>query len=115
MNDRLRGAIRGPGDVADRDYLPEFHRLEDRAEIVAVCGRGPERARRVAERLGVPWFTDQSLMNEEIGIDVTVNLTPIQAHEATTRVALEAGQHVYTEKPLATSIAAATQLRDLGR
>ena len=115
MNDRFRVAILGPGDVATRDYLPEFHRLEDRSEIVAVCGRGPERARAVAERLGVPWFTDQSRMNEEIEIDVTVNLTPIQAHEETTRAALEAGHHVYSEKPLAQSIAAATELRDLAR
>lgn len=115
MNDRVRIAILGPGDVAGRDYLPEFHRLEDRAEIVAVCGRGQERARTVAGDLGVPWFTDQSLMNAETEIDATINLTPIQAHEATTRTALEAGHHVYSEKPLAMSIAAATELRDLAR
>jgi len=115
MNDRVRIAILGPGDVATRDYLPEFHRLEDRAEIVAVCGRGEERARAVAGDIGVPWFTDQSHMNDDIEIDATVNLTPIQAHEATTRTALEAGHHVYSEKPLAMSTAAATELRDLAR
>lgn len=115
MNDRVRIAILGPGDVASRDYLPEFHRVEDGAEIVAVCGRGEERARMVAEDLGVPWFTDQSRMNDDIEIDATVNLTPIQAHEATTRTALEAGHHVYSEKPLAMSIPAATELRDLAR
>jgi predicted dehydrogenase len=115
MSDRVRIAILGPGDVASRDYLPEFHRLEDRAEIVAVCGRGEGRARAIAGRLGVPWFTDQSRMNDDIEIDATVNLTPIQAHEETTRTALEAGHHVYSEKPLAMSVAAATELSDLAR
>ncbi len=44
----LRIGMIGCGDVALRDYLPEFHRLADRAELVAVCGRGPERVRAVA-------------------------------------------------------------------
>ena len=37
-------ALIGVGDVAQRDYLPEFHRIAARAEIVDVAGRAPERA-----------------------------------------------------------------------
>lgn len=113
MTAPVRVAILGPGDVATRDYLPEFHRLADRAEIVAVCGRGEERARTVATGLRVPWFTDQARMNDEIAIDALVNLTPIPVHERTTTIALEAGQHVYSEKPLAASVDAGLRLRDL--
>jgi predicted dehydrogenase len=55
----LRLAIVGVGDVAQRDYLPEFHRLAGRAEIVAVCGVHADRAKDVAARFGVPrWSTD---------------------------------------------------------
>jgi predicted dehydrogenase len=112
MTERARVAILGPGDVAHRDYLPEFHRIEDRAEIVAVCGRTEGRAREVAHRYGVAWFTDQATMLRDVAIDALLNLTPIQAHAATTAMALDAGVHVYSEKPLAGSAAGG---RDLER
>ena len=33
----------GCGEVAQRVYLPEFHRLNDKAALVAVCESGPEQ------------------------------------------------------------------------
>jgi predicted dehydrogenase len=108
----VRLAILGPGDVARRDYLPEFHRIADRAEIVAVCGRGEERARATGESLGVPWFIDQTEMTQAVEIDAVVNLTPIGVHERSTMAALEAGLHVYSEKPLGVSVEGAVRLRD---
>ena len=42
---KLKLALLGAGDVAQRDYLPEFHRIADRAELVAICSRTAERAR----------------------------------------------------------------------
>lgn len=112
MTAPLRLAILGPGDVAQRDYLPELPRIADLATVVAVCGLGESRARATAEQLGASWFTDVSQMLEASHLDVVVNLTPIHDHEATTMLCLEAGAHVYSEKPLATSVAGATQLRD---
>jgi predicted dehydrogenase len=112
MSERVRLAILGPGDVAHRDYLPEFDRIGDRAEIVAVCGRSEGRARALAERHAVAWFTDQATMLRDVTIDALLNLTPIQAHAATTAMALEANLHVYSEKPLAGSVA---EGRDLAR
>jgi predicted dehydrogenase len=110
MGDRLRLAILGPGDVAQRDYLPEFGRIADRAEIVAVCGRTEARARAVAEQHGAAWFTDEATMLQEARIDALVNLTPIQSHFETTLMALEAGVHVYSEKPLAGTVAEGRRL-----
>lgn len=113
---RLKLALLGCGDVAQRDYLPEFHRIADRAELVAVCGKGEERAREVATRFGIPaWYTDAGRMLASEEIDAVVNLTPIQAHAETTLAALRAGKHVYCEKPIATDLAAAERLRDEAR
>lgn len=110
---RMKLALLGCGDVAQRDYLPEAHRIADRAEWVAVCGRGEERARATAERYGIPaWYTDAARMYEAEDIDAVVNLTPIQAHVETTLAAIRAGKHVYCEKPVAGSVTDAERLRD---
>lgn len=110
---KLKLALLGCGDVAQRDYLPEFHRLADTAELVAVCGRGAERARAVAGRYGVAaWYTDYGRLLAETDVDAVINLTPIQLHFETTLAALAAGKHVYSEKPIATTVEQARRLRD---
>lgn len=113
MTGRLRMALLGCGDVAERDYLPELGRVRARAELVAVCGRTETRARSVAERYGVSWYTSYERMLAEIDADIVVNLTPMQLHYETTSAALRHGMHVYTEKPVATSPAEARTLVDL--
>ena len=106
-------AFLGCGDVAQRDYLPEFHRLGDRAEIVAVCGRTAARAATVAAQYGIPHvYTDYQQMLAETDADAVINLTPIQLHAETTLAALAAGKHVYTEKPVASTVADAVRIRD---
>jgi predicted dehydrogenase len=109
----LRLAVVGVGDVAQRDYLPEFSRLAGRAEITVVCGRGAERAADVAARFGVPrWSSDFREVVAADDVDAVVNLTPIPVHREITLAALRAGRHVYSEKPLASSAREAQELRD---
>lgn len=113
---KLKLALLGVGDVAQRDYLPEFHRLADRAKLVAACGRGPDRVRAVADAYRIPArYTDLHQMLAETDADAVLNLTPIQLHAETTLACLRAGKHVYTEKPVAGSVAAAERLRDEAR
>lgn len=110
--EKVRLALLGCGDVAQRDYLPEFHRLGDRAEIVAVCGRGEERVREVARQYAIPrWYTDYERMLAESNAHAVVNLTPIQLHTETSLAVLEAGKHLYTEKPVASTVADALAIR----
>jgi predicted dehydrogenase len=109
----LRVAVVGVGDVAQRDYLPEFHRLSGRVEITVVCGKRAERAQGVAARYGVPrWSTDYREVVAADDVDAVVNLTPIPAHHQITLAALSAGRHVYSEKPLASSSAEALELHE---
>jgi predicted dehydrogenase len=44
------------------------------------------------------------------GVDLVLNLTPPAAHAAVVGAALEAGKHVYTEKPLATTAGVGREL-----
>jgi len=109
----LRLAVVGVGDVAQRDYLPEAHRLAGKAELAVVCSRHEDRARGVAERCAVPRWTTDYREAIESDVDAVVNLTPLGLHHEINRAALESGRHVYTEKPLAASAREARELRDL--
>jgi predicted dehydrogenase len=110
--DKIKLAFLGVGDVAQRDYLPEFHRLTDRAEIVAACGRTESRVRAVAEKFNIgQCYTDYEKMLAETDAEAVINLTPIQSHLETTLAALQAGKHVYTEKPVASRVSEAEQIR----
>jgi predicted dehydrogenase len=110
---KIKLAFIGVGDVAQRDYLPEFHRLGDRAEIVSVCGRTESRVRSVADQYGIAeWYTDYQTMLTRTEAEAVVNLTPIQLHFETTVAALQSGKHVYSEKPLASSVSDAKLIRD---
>lgn len=105
----------GAGDVAERDYLPEWHRIAEHADLAVVCSRSEARARHVAETYGIPsWCTNY----EEVlasDVDAVLNLTPIGQHEKVTRAALDANHHVYTEKPLALTSSDAEELRRVAR
>jgi predicted dehydrogenase len=104
-------ALLGCGDVAHRDYLPEFHRIAHRAEIVAVCGRSPERAQHTAQQYGIPnVYTDYAKMLRETDAEAVINLTPMQLHYETNLASLQAGKHVYTEKTAATNFQQAHHL-----
>jgi predicted dehydrogenase len=110
---KIRLALLGCGDVAQRDYLPEFHRLAERAEIVAVCARSESRVRDVAQQYQIDaWYTDYARMLAESDAEAVINLTPIQQHTETTLAALEAGKHVYSEKPMASTVAQALRIRE---
>src|SRR5262250_669018 len=101
----------GCGEVAQRVYLPEFHRLNDKAALVAVCDRVEERARATQQRFGArTYYTDLDRFLRESDAEIVVNLTPHNAHVPVSMAALEAGKHVYTEKPLAQSVDDATRL-----
>lgn len=107
----IKLALLGCGDVAQRDYLPELHRLRDRVELVAVSGRGEDRARAVAQEYGIArWYAGYREMLAETEAAAVLNLTPIQLHAETTLAALQAGKHVYSEKPVAGNVAEARRL-----
>ena len=101
----------GCGEVAQRVYLPEFHRLHDKATLVAVCDPVVERASTAQQRFGArTYYTDLDCFLRQSDVELVVNLTPHRAHVPVSMAALTAGRHVYTEKPLAQSVDDATRL-----
>ena len=79
-------------------------------ELVLV-GRSEERLRRIAERHGLDrWTTSLDEVLADPAVDVYFDAQVTSAREASVRQAIEAGKHVYTEKPTAGSLDGALRL-----
>ena len=96
--DMLRIAIVGCGKIADQ-HVQAIRRIPD-CSIVAVCDRELLMARQLAERFKIGGvFSDADQMLKAVSPDVVHITTPPQSHYTLARGCLEAGSHVYLEKP----------------
>jgi predicted dehydrogenase len=110
--------VLGCGDVARSTYLVGLKDLEERGalRLAAICDSEPTRlASAAAAYPDATPYPDYDQMLADPQVSVVVNLTPMQAHTACTLKALEAGKHVYTEKPIATSVEDATAIIESAR
>lgn len=74
------------------------------AELVAVCSQHEENARAAAEQLGCRCYADVDAMCAADDIDAIAIVSSTGCHAAHIKAALEAGKHVFCEKPLAGSV-----------
>jgi len=114
----VRIGVVGCGSIARAMHLPGIKQIEalGKARLVAVCDAVQDSARTAAERFGVPRaLTRQDDLLAMDDVDVVVNLTPIPQHFAVSLAALRAGKHVYTQKPMTTTVDEATLLIDEAR
>ena len=97
---KMRVAVIGCGSVSNV-YLPHLQ-ASPYVELVSTCDIRPERAQRQAERFGIgAHYPHIDAMLAGVPSDLMVNLTDMQEHGRLNRQALEAGKHVWSEKPLA--------------
>ena len=84
-------------------------------EIVACGSLNMEESRAKAAEFGVPRVAepDEIITNPEI--DAILNLTIPAAHADVSIAALEAGKHVYSEKPFVTDLADGRRVLELAR
>ena len=98
--------IVGCGDVAFRTYFPGLAPvIADGSAVVAVCFDPiEERAKRAAALFpGAVAVTSLDALLQHPGLNAAVNLTPAPLHCEVTTALLNAGLHVFSEKPLAGS------------
>lgn len=81
-------------------------------EVVAVADMRPEVALAKAEKYGVAARSVEELLADP-AIEIVVNLTVPLAHALVSRRAIEAGKHVYSEKPLGVTYAEGRALVDV--
>ncbi|MDP9134037.1 MAG: Gfo/Idh/MocA family oxidoreductase, partial [Actinomycetota bacterium] len=93
--------VLGCGNVSAQ-YLPNGPRL-DALRFVACADLDAAAADRVAREHGLEACAPEDLMARP-DVDVVLCLTPPDTHADVALQVIAAGKHVYTEKPLATSV-----------
>jgi len=93
----LNVGIVGCGVIAGI-YVHNIPRFRD-LDLAACADLRPEAAEATAATAGIRAMTVQDLLADP-GIDVVLNLTVPVVHAAVSQSALDAGKHVYSEKPL---------------
>ena len=86
----------------------------DGCELVTICDRKPavlERAQKAFP--GIAVTSDPSEVLRSPGIDAVAVITPVWTHFELAKAALEAGKHVFVEKPFTSTASQAEELIEL--
>jgi predicted dehydrogenase len=104
--------LAGYGDLAERRLAAALQSGGQR--LLSVWGRNPERARRFAERHGIPRVARDP---EDLcrGVDAVYVAVPVAAHVQLAATALRRGCHILIEKPLSPGLQPAAPLLELAR
>jgi predicted dehydrogenase len=106
---RVKVAVIGCGSVSG-SYLPQLAKCPY-VELVSTCDIIPERAVQRAKQFNVPnHFPHIDKLHAGPAFDFLINITDMQEHEHINREAIAAGKHVWSEKPIANSLAAGQKL-----
>ncbi len=111
---KVKVGIIGCGVIC-QTYMRNLTTLFENLEVVAVADMFPEKAQEVAGQFNVPkaCTVDELLADPEV--ELVANLTIPKAHKEINMKALEAGKHVYCEKPLAMTLEDAKEQIELAK
>ena len=93
--------IIGAGVISEQ-YLTHLTSFPDVA-VLAIGDLFPEAAAKRAEEYGIALHGGPDVVLEHPDIEIVVNLTVPTAHFDVSRQIIEAGKHVWTEKPITTA------------
>src|SRR6476661_8892108 len=100
--ERVKVGVVGAGKISEA-YLSIAKRFPV-LDVVAVADVLVDRARSRAAEYGVPRACSPDELFGDPAIELVLNITIPQAHAAVATAALEAGKHVYGEKPFAVEL-----------
>jgi predicted dehydrogenase len=107
VSEALRVGVVGCGVIAER-YVGDSDAFEH-WRPVACADLDARAAQAFAAQHGLRLLGVEELI-ADVDVDLVLNLTPPKAHAPVVGAALAAGKHVYTEKPLAATVAEAREL-----
>ena len=96
---QLKVGVFGAGMIAQIEHVPNLLHLKEKFAVLRVADPSAMARAFIEERFGLATCgTLEELMNEKL--DVLLVAAPDFAHYGAIRRGLEAGLHVFTEKPL---------------
>jgi predicted dehydrogenase len=115
-NDRLHFGVIGCGGMGTGHLSGLVKRSDkDNLRVLGVCDVYRRRVTRAEKISGAPGHLDYRRILDNKDIDAVLIATPDHWHGKIAVDALEAGKHVYVEKPMTHTIAQALTLRDTVR
>ena len=109
-NDRIRGAVIGTGNRGGS--MGRAMALHEGTDIAVVCDVDQSRMEAFVNRLkleNAEFQADWRRVIDRKDIDAVIITTPDHWHSPITIAALEAGKHVYVEKPLSNTVVGGRQ------
>ena len=107
--DPIRMGIVGTGAISQVVHVPIFAERHD-VDLVALSDADVHKAEALSRRFSVPLVMDTSELIAVDDLDAVVICTPNDVHEQIAIDALEAGKHVFVERPLALSAEGASRV-----
>ena len=100
----------GCGNIAETYFRSQDY--FNNINFVACADKFPEAAIKCAEQYDIKALSVDEILKDN-DIDIILNLTIPQAHFEVSKLALEAGKHVYSEKPMSINYEDAKYLQEL--
>jgi predicted dehydrogenase len=110
---KVKTAVIGSGMIS-WTYLKNMTKDFGILDVVGCSDLIPERAAHRAQQFGVKQMTNEEILSDP-DIQIVVNLTYPSSHLAVTKMCLEAGKSVHTEKAMANTYAEAKSLVELAK
>jgi hypothetical protein len=105
-NEQLRIGVVGGGMIAQAMHLPHLNELQDRFVVSALAEPSSAVRDALCARFGIgAGFADWQSLLAGTALDAVLIAAPAATHAEITVAALEAGLHVFCEKPLAITLA----------
>lgn len=102
--DKIRLGYVGCGFMAQKVHLPNFTSIPG-CEVIALAELRPELGRKVQARFGIPrLYADHRAMLSDPDVEAIGVSADFMIQGQIARDALEAGKHVFMEKPMAVSL-----------
>lgn len=106
-------AVIGCGRIANNAHLPALAKMED-VRVKYLCDILPEKAEEKKKKFGIgeEVITDYKVALRDPEVDAVFVLTPNYKHYTITMDALNAGKHVFCEKPITVNYALSEEMKE---
>ncbi len=105
-NEVLRIGVVGGGMIAQAMHLPHLNELQARFAVEALAEPSATVREPLCARFGIPGsYDDWRALLDRTPLDAVLIASPASTHVEIVLAALDAGLHVFSEKPLAITIA----------